>query len=261
MLKAERQRRILEALQQNGNVLVSDICEQFNVSEMTIRRDLKDLEHQGLLRRVHGGAITDLGRSYEPAFQLRETKNVEAKQRIARRAAKMVFDGDSIALDTGTTTLEIARALVGTYNLTIVTASLPIANAVASSFALENNVRLVLTGGTVRASEHSMVGHIAERTYRELHVDKAFIGIGGIDLKEGLTEYNLEDALVKRTLLASARQRILVADGSKFNRVVFAAVCPLSYLDTIITDRSAPDDALDALREAGIEVIVADENL
>jgi DeoR/GlpR family transcriptional regulator of sugar metabolism len=257
MLKAARHRRILEMLQNDGQLTIAGLCKQLDVSEMTVRRDLTELEQSGLLRRVHGGAIPDLGRSYEPPYRLRTTRNIAEKQAIGRKAAEMVFDGDSIALDVGTTTFEVARALAGKRNLTIVTASLHIANEIVSTFALDSAVRLIMTGGIVRVGELSMIGHIAERTYRELHVDKAFIGVGALSLKAGLTEFSLEDALVKRGLLDSARQKIGVVDSSKFDRVSFAPVCPLSCLDTIITDASAPSYMLEALQELGIEVIVA----
>ncbi len=258
MLQSERRRRIIDLVQQEGQVTVADLCQMFGVSEMTIRRDLRDLDREGLLRRVHGGAVSNLGRSYEPPYRFRATRNVEAKQAIGRKAAEMIMDGDSIALDVGTTTLEIARALHGKRNLTIVTSSLPIANEIVANLSLETDVRLILTGGIVRAGELSMTGSIAEHTYSVLHVDKAFIGIGGISLEAGLTEYNLDDALVKQPLIEHARERIVVADGSKLGRTTFAFVAPLSAIDVLVTDRSAPQDIVQALRSAGIQVVLAE---
>lgn len=260
MLKAEREKLILELLQRNGTLTVSILCEQLGVSEMTIRRDLANLAQQGLLRRVHGGAVNDLGRSYEPPFPLRSTQSIPAKQAIAQKAVDLILDGDSIALDVGSTTLEMARALQGKTNLTILTASLPIANEIAACFSLDSAVRLILSGGIVRPSELSMTGHIAENTYREFHVDKAFIGIAGISLEEGLTEYNLEDGLVKRSLMRNAREKIVVADGSKFGHVSFATVARVSDIDMIITDSSASPEIVGGLRRSGIEVIIADES-
>jgi DeoR/GlpR family transcriptional regulator of sugar metabolism len=257
MLKAERQSQILEIIQRDGNTTVSDLAERFEVSEMTIRRDLRDLDQQGLLRRVHGGAVSDLGRSYEPPYRLRTTKRVAAKAAIGAAAAELVVDGDSIALDVGTTTLEIARALQHRHNLTILTASLPIANEIATLFSLENDVRLILTGGVVRSGELSMFGHIAQNAYHEFHVDKAFVAIGGLSVEGGLTEYNLEDALVKKPLLESAREVIVVADSSKFGQITLCSVGPLSAVDVVVTDSAAPQDMLDQLEEMGIEVIVA----
>lgn len=258
MLQDERHRAILEHVAKQGKITIGEICELFDVSDMTARRDLRLLDRQGLLRRVHGGALSSLGRSYEPPYNLRATVAVEAKQAIGKKAAELVLDGDSIALDVGTTTLEIARSLNNKHNLTIVTASLPIANEIASNFSLDSEVRLILTGGIIRPREFSMVGHIPENTYADLHVDKAFIGIGGLSIQDGLTEYNLEDALVKRQLLKSAQENIVVAEGTKFGRTTFAAVGSLSEIQTIITDKSAPEDVVNALKEIGITVIFAD---
>ena len=259
MIRPERRQQIAKQVQQSGTVAVSALSERFNVSEMTIRRDLRDMDREGLLRRVHGGAVSNLGRSYEPPLQIRSTTQTEAKKAIGCKAAEMIMDGDSIALDVGTTTQEIARALQGKHNLTIVTASLPIANEIVSSLSLTSDVRLILTGGIVRPGELSMTGHIATHTYDELHVDKAFIGVGGISIDDGLTEYNVEDALVKKPLILNAHLKVVVADASKLGRTTFASVAPLSSVDVIITDREAPKEFLGELEVRGIEVIIADE--
>lgn len=258
MLADERHQKIIDVVATEGKITVGDICRLYDVSEMTARRDLRILDRQGLLRRVHGGAVSSLGRSYEPPYNLRITKAREAKIAIGRKAAELVYDGDSIALDVGTTTLEVARALLGKRNLTIVTSSLTIANEIASRFSLDSDVRLILTGGIVRPGEFSMTGHIAEYAYREFHVDKAFIGIGGVSLEEGLTEYNLEDALVKRPLLQSAHQKIVVAEGSKVGRITFVTVSQLSSIQVLVTDQTAPKKVVNQLREKGINVIIAD---
>ncbi len=257
MLQTERRRQIVELVQQRGEISVADISKKFGVSDMTLRRDLRELDRAGLLRRVHGGAVNNLGRSYEPPYQVRSTRNIEAKKMIGRMAADMIVDGDSIALDIGTTTLEIARSLHGKRNLTIVTSSVPIANEIISNFSLTSDVRLILTGGMVRPGELSLIGSIAAQTYRELHVDKAFIGIGGISLDAGLTEYNLEDALVKKPMLKSARQKIVVADNTKLGRTTFANVGSLESIDTVITDIDARDDLVQELLELGIQVLIA----
>ncbi len=258
-MRAERQRKILELIAQNGQVAVADICILFDVSEMTARRDLAELARDGLLRRVHGGAMNSLGRSYEPPYQLRTTNSQRSKQAIGQAAAQMIYDGDSVAFDVGTTTLEIVRALEGKRNLTIVTASLPIANEIVSRYSLDSDVRLILTGGIVRPGELSMIGDYASRMYSDLHVDKAFVGIGGISFKDGLTEYNLEDALVKQALFRSANHIIVVADSTKFGRTTFASVAPLSSVHTIITDPEAPQAMVDSLLELGIEVAIASQ--
>ena len=256
-MRADRQQQILELVQQNNRISVVEICTRFGVSEMTARRDLQELDREGLLRRVHGGAVYNLGRSYEPPLKIRTKKRFNQKKAIGQKAAELILDGDSIALDIGTTTLEIARSLHEKRNLTVVTAGLPIANEIVASYSLESDIRLIMTGGVVRSSELSMVGAFASRMYTELHVDKAFVGIAGISLESGLTEYSLEDASVKWSLLKSASQVIVVADGSKFGKTAFASVGPLDAVHTIITDSSAPPDILAALTNSGIEVLVA----
>jgi DeoR/GlpR family transcriptional regulator of sugar metabolism len=256
-MQSERRRKIIEIVQESGSRSVTDLVDQFGVSEMTIRRDLRDLDREGLLRRVHGGAISNLGRSYEPPFTVRSTRHDEKKRAIGRRAAELVQDGDSLALDVGTTTIEIARALQGKRNLTIITASLPIANEIVSNLSLTSDVRLILTGGIVRSGELSMIGDVAARSYHDFHVDKAFIGVGGISFEDGLTEYNVEDAMVKKHLLPNAQQRIVVADSSKFGRTTFTSIAPLDMIHTIITDSDIPRDVLEAVQRMGIEILIA----
>lgn len=257
MSSLQRQSQIVEILQQKGRISIPDMCKLFGISDMTARRDLNEMDRLGLLRRIHGGAVANLGRSYEPPYQMRSTKNPAAKVDIGAKAAELIYDGDSIALDVGTTTLEIVKGLTGKRNLTIVTNSLPIANMVVDNLSLEINVRLILTGGVVRPQELSMIGDIPERAYQEFHVDKAFIGIGGISLEDGLTEYNMEDARIKRILFSSAREKIVVADGSKFGVTTFASVAPLNCVDRIVTDASVPLEMIEKIRNVGVDVIVA----
>ncbi|HLF74744.1 MAG TPA: DeoR/GlpR family DNA-binding transcription regulator [Anaerolineales bacterium] len=258
MNAAERHSKIIELVLENGRVTIPDICGAFAISEMTARRDLNELDRQGLVRRVHGGAIANLGRSYEPSFQTRAVNNQAAKQAIGLKAADLIYDGDSIALDVGTTTLEIVPGLRGKRNLTIVTSCLQIAAKIVDQIPLEGNARLIISGGIVRPRELSMIGPIPEQVYQDLHVDKAFIGIGGISLEDGLTEYNIEDAQIKRILIRSARERIVVADGAKFGVTTFTSVAPLAAVERIVTDRSAPPEIVEQVRKRGVEVIVVD---
>lgn len=231
---------------------VNELVAQLGVSEMTVRRDLDELERQGFLRRVHGGAVSARGRSYEPPFLTRSLVHKEEKVRIAAAAAARVHHGDSIALDVGTTTLEIAYQLAGKRDLTVITPSLRIAMVLAE----QPGIRLILTGGILRHGELSLVGHLAEEAFRQFFADKLFLGIGGIDLEAGLTEFNLEDALVKKVMLRRAKEIIVVADASKFGRVAFASVAPLDVVHTLITDSSVPPSIVNGLRDKGIEVII-----
>lgn len=258
MIAAERQQKIIEMVVESGQISINKICEVFDVSEMTARRDLTTLDRQGLLRRVHGGAIRSLGRSYEPPFSTRATKHQLLKTKIGLRAAELIFDGDSIALDVGTTTLEIIPGLKNHHDLTILTSCLQIANAVVSTLSIESDVRLIVAGGIMRPRELSMVGSITEHVYAELHVDKAFLGIGGISLEDGLTEFNMEDARVKQSLIKSAQEVIVVADSSKFEQTTFTSVASLEMIDCIVTDSHAPDQVVRELEKRGVEVVIVE---
>ncbi len=253
MLSKERHQQILQLIESQGSVRVTDLCQRFAVSDMTIRRDLAELERAGLIRRVYGGAVSARGRSYEPPFLTRSGEYQAEKERIGQAAAALVHDGDSLALDVGTTTLEVARHLKGKHNLTIVTNSLHIANVLAN----QPGIRLILTGGILRPGELSLVGHLAEHAFQNFYVDKLFLGIGGINFETGLTEFNLEDALVKRAMLKIAKERIVVADASKFGQVAFASVAPLSAIHKIVTDTSIDPNDVRRLQEMNIEVILA----
>jgi len=254
----ERHSRIVELTFRKGRVLIDEISEAFHVSKMTARRDLNQLEREGLLRRFHGGAEAVIGRSYEPAFGARVSRAREAKAAIGRKAAELVKDGESIALDVGTTTLEMIPGLKDRRDVTIVTSCLQIADLVVRQLALEVAARLIVTGGIVRPRELSMVGPIPQQVYESLHVDKAFIGAAGVSPESGLTEFNVEDAQVKQALMRSARQCIVLADGSKFGKTRFASFAALETVHKVVTDRSAPADVLAAIRDRGVDVVLAD---
>ena len=253
MFPAERRKYILELIEKQNSISVAELSHVLGVSDMTVRRDLRSLSRDGLLERVHGGALSRRGCSYEPPYVSRATKHVREKEIIGRRAAALVCKGDTVALDVGTTTLELAKALLHLTNLTILTASLHIANILREAPSL----RLILTGGILRKQELSMVGHIAERTFDDFHVDKAFVGVGGLDIQAGLTEFNLEDMLVKKVMIANADQVIVVADSSKLGEVCFASIAPLSVVDILVTDACADPKTLEQLAANGVEVIVA----
>jgi DeoR/GlpR family transcriptional regulator of sugar metabolism len=249
----DRQQLILDALERDGRVLVSELSADAGVSEMTIRRDLEALEHAGALSRVHGGAVPAQSRSYEPPFAARAQRNVDAKRRIALAAAQLLHDGETAILDAGTTTLELARALRGRRNLRLLALSLHIAEVLVD----EPGLTVMLGGGVARPGERSLIGPLAERSFTDLSFDTLFLTVGGVDLDGGLTEYNLDDAAVKRAAFASARRRVAVADASKLGKHAFARICTIDELDVLVTDDSAPRALLDEIRAAGVEVIAA----
>lgn len=252
MLAKERHQKILELLEKNGSTTISELVSKFEISEMTIRRDLDILEKRYLLRRVHGGAISTRGSSYEPPYLVRSTENLEVKQRIGKKAASLIKNGDSISLDTGTTTYEVARNLNNFQDLTVITHSFPIASLLIQN--LQN--RLIIPGGIMRPGELSMIGDLSIRGYKEYFVDKLFLGVGGIDITVGLTEFNLEDTLVKRAMVINAKEVIVVADASKFNQVAFTVVAPITVVRKIITDSSLDPAIVAQFAKEDIEVIL-----
>jgi DeoR/GlpR family transcriptional regulator of sugar metabolism len=202
---------------------------------------------------VHGGAISVRGASYEPPFSARESQLSPEKRRIALKAVELITDGESIILDVGTTTLEIARALKGKRNLTVLVTNLRAALELANQPAIQ----VIVVGGKLRSSELSMVGHLTEQTLRSFQVDKAFIGVGGITLEHGLTEFNFDEAGTKRAMFECARERIVVADHTKFGKVMFTRVAPLSEVDLIVTNHEIDEGARRELEEAGVKLLLA----
>lgn len=250
-----RSAEILKEIEARGSVSVVDMAKRFTVSEMTIRRDLADLEKEGLIRRVHGGAVSARGRSYELSLLVRASENIEAKQRIGRCAASLVADGDSIAIDSGTTALEVAKNLAKRRNLTVVTPSLLVANVLANC----SDIRLVLTGGIVRPDEGSLVGDLAQRAFQGLYVDRLFLTAAAVDVEAGFTEYNWDDVLVKRVMIHSATEVIAIADASKFNHVAFAQTAPLSAVHQFVTDRAPTGALAEAFARNKVVVHIAGE--
>jgi DeoR/GlpR family transcriptional regulator of sugar metabolism len=252
MIAQERRQHIFEDIEASGIASVRDLAHRFDVSTITIMRDLQELEQEGLIRRVHGGAISVRGASYEPPFIARESQYSPEKKRIAAKAVEMINDGDSIILDVGTTTLEIARALKGKRNLTVLVTNLRAALELASQAAIQ----VIVIGGKLRSSELSLVGHLTEQTLRSFQVDKAFIGVGGITIEHGLTEFNFEEAGTKRTMIERARERIVVADHTKFGKVMLTAVASLTAVDAIITGTEVDGEIVTRLRQVGVKVIL-----
>lgn len=251
MTKDARHGRIVAALEQNGQIEVTQLAAEFDVSEMTIRRDLEELEHRGLCRRVHGGAVTAGIRGYEPPFEVRREQNLDAKMRIGQRAAELIASGETVLLDIGTTTLQVAHALRPRYNVSVITPSLDIAILLAD----EPGIRSICLGGHVRRGEHSTVGSLAERSLHDFHVDVCILSAGGVSVAGGITEYHSEGAQMKRAMIDRAQRLVVVADESKLGAVTFAVVAPISVVDTLVTSARESNEHLLATRNAGVHVI------
>jgi len=249
----ERQQQLLQRLASHQRITVAEICEQFSVSEATARRDLEQLAEQGLIQRVHGGAIAVRQATPELPILDRSNEQAEEKGRIGKAASTLVTDGETLFLGSGTTVLEVARNLRERRNLTIITNSLPVINALAGF----REITVVVLGGMLRDSELSFIGHITEQALAEVRADKVIIGTRALDLEHGLTNDYLPETLTDRAILRSGRENIIVADHTKFGCVSTAFLAPLSNVHKIVTDQGTPRDFILALQEKGIQVITA----
>lgn len=245
----ERHRRIAAAVREAGELSVAELAALADCSEMTVRRDLEILAEQGVLERFRGGARSLLLRGEEPPFGLRAQEGAEVKRRIATDVAALIADGESVVIDSGTTCLEVARALRDR-RVTIMPLSLHAANALTGS----PSVRLLLPGGEPRPGELALTGPLTEASLAAVRFDTAVIGCCGLTAGDGLTAYDLADAAVKRAAIASARRTIAVAEGGKLSRTALAFVAPPTALHAVVTDESAPTEVTDALATAGVTV-------
>jgi DeoR family transcriptional regulator of aga operon len=252
MRQEERFSLILERLSNKGSVGVVEIATELGVSAASVRRDLQYLEEQHLLSRTHGGAVAQ-NLTYELPMQYRSGRHKDAKRRIALVAAERVAGGVlTLGLTGGTTTTEVARALLERTDLTVITNALNI----ASDLALRPNLKLIVTGGCARSESYELVGPLAEASLLGLNLDLAIVGVDGIS-PAGITTYDEVEAHTNRALIDRARRVVVVADGSKVGRLAFAQICPLAMVGELITDPSADGKELDKLREAGVAITIA----
>ncbi|HEY8498853.1 MAG TPA: DeoR/GlpR family DNA-binding transcription regulator, partial [Limnochordales bacterium] len=250
LLPAERLDRIRQLLLAHGAVRVASLSRELDVSEVTIRSDLARLEQEGFARRTHGGAVLARGTRYERPFAEQQARFREEKQRIGAAAAALVEDGDTIILDVGTTTTEVARHLPPVTNLVVVTSALNIA------LELERHpgVTVVVTGGTLRPMQHSLVNPLATVLLAQINADKLFLGCNGVSADKGITNSNLQEAEVKRAMIAAAKRVIVVADSSKIGAVAAAHVAPITAVHQLVTDQQADEAELDRIRQRGVQV-------
>ncbi len=252
-LPLERLDSIERFIRERDRATVVELSHYFKVSEPTIRRDLDKLVNTGKVRRAHGGAMTLEKAAPEPPVLQRMQECTAEKARIGIVAAQLINDRETIFLGSGTSTLEVARNLSGKNNLTVITNALTIANQLAKN----ENITVIVTGGVLRHSENSLVGHLVEQTLKELRADKAIISIRSISTEEGLTSDNFLETVTDRAIMQSARKVILVADHTKFDKTSPVLVAPVTAVQTIVTDNKVSVDTINELRNHGIEVILA----
>jgi DeoR family transcriptional regulator of aga operon len=252
LLNEERRRAILHALNRDGRVLVKDLAESFKISQITIRKDLEVLHAHGLLHRTHGGALPpSSGALNDLSLQEKEKLHRAEKVRIAQAAVKLVEEGQSILLDSGTTTMAIARALRDFRKLTVITNAINIAAELANS-----EIEVILTGGTVRKNSFSLVGPLAEETLRHLSADILFLGVDGFDTHLGLSTPNLQEAKVNRVMVEISHRVVAVCDSSKFGRRSLSIIVPPNAIHQVITDKKIANTDCRNLKNAGVTLTV-----
>jgi DeoR family transcriptional regulator, fructose operon transcriptional repressor len=253
MSTADRHRLIARAVKESGSATVPELAELTGASEMTVRRDLDALAAQGALERVRGGARTLLLRGEEPPFALRAHEAADAKRRIASEVSRLIDDGETVLLDSGTTCLEVARLLRGR-RVTVMPLSLQAIHVLSDA---PTPTTLMVPGGRPRAGEGALAGPLTLASLSALRFDTAVIGCCGLGAAEGLTAYDLDDAAVKKAIIASTRRIIAAADGSKLGRTAHAYVGAATLVHTLVTDATASADEVAALEEAGTVVTTA----
>lgn len=256
MLAQQRQARILAELRRDGAVRVSQLIELLGVSDMTVRRDLEQLAAEGVARKVHGGAVLAGQVAFEPGFAAKSLLAQGVKQAIAARAAEMIRPGAAVGLSAGTTTWAMARHVAAVADLTVVTNSTTIAEAI-TELDTARQVTVILTGG-VRTPSAALVGPIADRTIAGMHVDQLFLGVHGMDARAGFTTPNLAEATTNRAFVDSAQQVVVVADSSKWGVVGLADIAPLHAASALVTDDGLSVEARRVLADAIGQVVTVE---
>ncbi|NOY96976.1 MAG: DeoR/GlpR transcriptional regulator [Chlorobi bacterium] len=254
MLANQRREKILELLKEDGSAKVIKLAKIFKVSEVTIRQDLEKLEEEGLIIREHGGAYLKSIEDNVKNFSLMNQDNLDKKQLIGKKAAGLVEDGDIIILDSGSTTTEVAKKLIGRKNLTVITNALNIALLLGA----EPGIDVIMTGGEFKPPTLSLTGQKAADFFEDIHVDKLFLATAGISLRSGLTYPSLSDIVVKKAMIDVAETVYLVADSSKIGKNAFASLGALSLIDYIITDSSIDEKNIQTLKNNEIGFIIAE---
>ena len=249
----ERQEHIARIVEEHGRARVADLAAQFGVSSVTIRKDLVTLEAEHRVIRAHGGAIAIDRSRPELSFDIRERLQADEKLRIGAAGAALVHDGESIVMDASTTALSVARHLKargGWSQLTIITNGLRI----ASELAGHPGIVVLMLGGRVRWEALSVVGQLGDGLFSRINVQKAFLGAAGFTVESGLADATDEEAQIKRSMVAAAREVIAIVDHTKWERAAFATFCPTDQIGIVLTDDAAPDPMVRALAGRGVEV-------
>lgn len=252
MYSETRKQKILEMVQSNGSVSTSELVKVVGASPITLRRDLAILDSMGLVKRTHGGATSkDIESRMEASFFEKVRQNLEEKVGIAKKASEMIQVGDTIMLDAGTTTFQIAKQIKDKMDIHVLTNSVYSLLELAESSGIE----VSLTGGSLRRISRSLIGPLSINSLKNIRVGKLFLGATGVSLDQGLTSPNMTEAQTKSAMIHSADNVILVVDYSKFEKTALGKFGELEEIQVLITDKKAPSDIIKAIIEKGVEVI------
>lgn len=257
MLPLKRRKKILEKLDHSDSVKVEDLASEFEVSPTTVRRDLKNLEKKGLVRRDYGGAVKveRSSTSFEPPYHLKKKEHHEEKRKIGRVASELVQSGETLILDSGSTTLEFAKALDKKMPLTVVTNDLKVSMELVDKETIE----FFVLGGKHRKGVYTLQGALAEQAVKNFKVNRTFLGADAIDEKV-ISNVNTEEVQLKKAMVEAGDKVTVLADHSKFGKRVFTTVCPIDSIDSIITDEPLAESTKRKYEEAGVEIMVTDNS-
>lgn len=254
MLKGERLCKMVEYIDDKNVVTISELCDEFRVSKATINRDLKMLEEKKLITRTHGGAMSlTRGTRFEPIHVIKEKEKTAEKQAIGIYAADFIKQGETILIDSGTTTLLLARQIKDFNNITVITNDLKIAYVLSES----DGIDLVVLGGQQKKGVYSLIGPFTENLLKMLNVDKAFLGVDAMNVDRGITNSNIEESNIKKAIIEISKEVIVLGDSSKFGKVAFAKICDIDMVDAIVTDSNISEEELLKFRNRDVEIHIA----
>jgi len=251
VFQEERIRGIMKILDKENRVLITDLCDTFNTTSVTIRKDLDMLEREGVLKRTHGGAILRKPLFHGLALDEKEKLYADEKERIAFEAAKYIKEGDVIILDSGSTITCLARKIKHMSGITVITNAINIAMELANT-----DIEIILTGGSLQKNSSTLIGPLADSILNKISADKLFHGVDGVDYEIGLTTPNITEANTSHTMTLRAGENILLVDSSKFGRRSLGVICQINEINKIITTRKMDKNELKKLNDMSVEVII-----
>ena len=253
---SQRRLQISELVREHGSVQVASLARRFGVSMQTVRKDLRYLVERGVMARAYGGAIDSsvvgANAAAEPHYEAKRTAHLEEKRRIGQQAAALVKPGNTIAIDSGTTAIQLAEALPN-IDVTVVTNDFGVLTALTP----KNNINIVMLGGELRRKNMAFYGGLTVEALDALHVDMLFLGVDGLDLERGITTHYEPEAMLNRKMVEAARVVVAITDSSKFGKICLHRIVPVGDLDVLITDRSAPGSIEQASEQLGFRLILA----